>query len=99
LDLPRARIELDGSIRGVPDRVNILVKILLESYYLNIPLRDAIVKNQGRRDVLNRIWYEIKRYSKNKTIKMEDIDKILRNVNITKEKLIEFLEKNNFRIV
>jgi len=99
LDLPRARIELDGSIRGVPDRINILVKILLESYYLNIPLRDAIVKNQGKRDVLNRIWYEIKRYSRNKMIKKEDVDKILKNVNITMEKLIEFLEKNNFKIV
>jgi len=99
LDLPKARIELDGSIKGVSDRINILVKILLESYYLNISLRDAIVKNQGRRDVLNRIWYEIKKYSKNRLIKKEDIDKILRNVNITREKLMEFLEKNNFKII
>jgi len=99
LDLPRARIELNGSIKGVPDRLNILIKILLESYYLNIPLRNSIVRNQRKKDILNRIWYEIKKYSKNKMIKEEYIEEILKNVNITRDKLIEFLEKNNFRIV
>ncbi|RDD52197.1 hypothetical protein BA065_02995, partial [Nanoarchaeota archaeon NZ13-N] len=99
IDLPRARIELEGSIRGVPDRINILIKILLESYYLNIPLRNAIVRNQGKKDILNRLWYEIKKYSNGKTIRREDIDNILRNLNLSREKLIEFLEKNNFKIV
>jgi len=99
LDLPRARIELDGSIKGVPDRINILIKILLESYYFNIPLKKSIVRNQGKKDILNRIWYEIKRYSDGRVIKKEDIDKILENLNIAKDKLIKFLEKNNFKIV
>jgi len=99
LDLPRARIELDGSTKGVPDRINILIKILLESYYLNIPLRDSIVKNQRRKDILNRLWYEVKRYSRNRMIKEEYIEEILKNVNITRDKLVEFLEKNNFKIV
>ncbi|MEM1684618.1 MAG: hypothetical protein QXD60_02570, partial [Nanopusillaceae archaeon] len=99
LNLPRAKIELEGSTIGVPDRINLLIKILLETSYLNIPLKEAIVKNQGKRDIIRRLWYEIKKYSKNKNIKEEDLYKILENVNLSKERLMEFLYKNNIKII
>lgn len=99
LNLSRAKIELEGSTIGVPDRINLLIKILLETSYLNIPLKEAIVKNQGKRDIIRRLWYEIKKYSKNKSIKEEDLYKILENVNLSKEKLMEFLYKNNIKII
>ncbi|MEM0481043.1 MAG: hypothetical protein QXQ14_02590 [Candidatus Aenigmatarchaeota archaeon] len=65
LDFPRKRIELKGSIKGVPDRINILIKILLESYYLKIPLEKAIVKNQGKKEIFERLYHEKKKGSKN----------------------------------
>lgn len=99
LNLPHVRIELDGSILGVPDRINLLIKILLETYYLEIPLKDAIVKNQGKRDIIKRFWYEIKKYSKNKEIKLEDLDNILKNINISREKMLYLLYKNNIKII
>jgi len=43
VDLPHKRIELYGSIKNVPDRINILIKILLDSIYLNIPLEKSII--------------------------------------------------------
>ncbi|MFP3256387.1 MAG: hypothetical protein RXO36_01055 [Candidatus Nanopusillus acidilobi] len=49
IDLPHKRIELYGSIKNVPDRINILIKILLDSIYLNIPLEKSIVINSPKK--------------------------------------------------
>jgi len=49
IDLPHKRIELYGSIKNVPDRINILIKILLDSIYLNIPLEKSIIVNSPKK--------------------------------------------------
>jgi Trm5-related predicted tRNA methylase len=49
IDLPHKRIELYGSIKNVPDRINILIKILLDSIYLNIPLEKSIQINSPKK--------------------------------------------------
>jgi len=49
IDLPYKRIELYGSIKNVPDRINILIKILLDSIYLNIPLEKSIIINSPKK--------------------------------------------------
>ena len=49
VDLPHKRIELYGSIKNVPDRINILIKILLDSIYLNIPLEKSILINSPKK--------------------------------------------------
>jgi len=98
IDLPRKKIVLGNSIRGVPDRINILIKIILETYYKNIPLERAIVMNQAKKDILNRIWYEIKRYKVNNTIERENLEEILKYINVSKEWLIRFLKKHKIRI-
>jgi Trm5-related predicted tRNA methylase len=49
VDLPHKRIELYGSIKNVPDRINILIKILLDSIYLNMPLEKSIQINSPKK--------------------------------------------------
>ncbi|MFP3290130.1 MAG: hypothetical protein RXN31_02890 [Candidatus Nanopusillus acidilobi] len=49
IDLPHKRIELYESIKNVPNRINILIKILLDSIYLNIPLEKSIVINSPKK--------------------------------------------------
>jgi len=49
IDLPHKRIELYRSIKNVPDRINILIKILLDSIYLNIPLEKSIIINSPKK--------------------------------------------------
>ena len=49
VDLPHKRIELYGSIKNVPDRINILIKILLDSIYLNMPLEKSIIVNSPKK--------------------------------------------------
>jgi len=99
LDFDKKKIVLGDSITGVPDRINILIKILLECIYLSIPLEIAIVKNQTKKDILERLNYEIRKLKSNNTIKEEDLDKILKYVNTTKEFLIKFLKEKNIKII
>ena len=49
INLPHKRIELYGSIKNVPDRINILIKILLDSIYLNMPLEKSIIINSPKK--------------------------------------------------
>ncbi|BFI73171.1 tRNA (adenine(9)-N1)-methyltransferase [Nanoarchaeota archaeon] len=49
INLPHKRIEYKGSIENVPDRINILIKILLDSIYLNIPLEKSIEINSPKK--------------------------------------------------
>jgi len=98
LNLPRKKIVLGDSIKGVPDRINILIKIILEAYYKNIPLERAIVMNQAKKDILERIWYEIKRHKVNNTIKRESLKEILKYINVSEEWLIKFLSEHKIRI-
>ncbi|BBL45752.1 tRNA (adenine(9)-N1)-methyltransferase [Nanobdella aerobiophila] len=49
IDFPHKRIEINNSIKNVPDRINILIKIILDSYYLNIPLEKAVVNNMPKK--------------------------------------------------
>ncbi|MGC9079488.1 MAG: hypothetical protein ACP5G1_01990 [Nanopusillaceae archaeon] len=49
IDLPHKRIEYKGSIKNVPDRINIIIKILLDSIYNNIPLEKSIEINSPKK--------------------------------------------------
>jgi tRNA (adenine9-N1/guanine9-N1)-methyltransferase len=69
LDLKRKRIELKGSIRGVPDRINLIIRILLDSFYNKIPLEKAILKNQTRKEIFERLSLELKKKSSFEEIK------------------------------
>ncbi len=64
LNIPRFRIALDGSIIGVPDRINKIVNIILMVLFDNYTLKDAIVSQQSKRDRIYRWHYEIQKYSK-----------------------------------
>ena len=85
LNFERRKIVLGDTIIGVPDRINLIIKILLETYYDKIPLEKAIVKNQGKKDIINRIFYELKKGS--------SVDEMLKYINISKEKLEEFIKR------
>lgn len=69
LNIKRKRIELKGSIRGVPDRINLIIRILLESYYNKIPLEKAILKNQTKKEIFERLSLELKKKSSFEEIK------------------------------
>ncbi|MGC9133086.1 MAG: hypothetical protein ACP5GJ_01625 [Nanopusillaceae archaeon] len=49
INLPHKRIEYKGSIKNVPDRINIIIKILLDSVYLNIPIERSIEINSPKK--------------------------------------------------
>jgi tRNA (adenine9-N1/guanine9-N1)-methyltransferase len=85
LNFKRKRIELRGSIRGVPDRINLIIKILLESFYKKIPLEKAIVKNQTRKEIFDRLSLELKRNS--------SFDEIKEVINVDHKSFNEIYEK------
>ena len=92
LNFKRKKIELRGSIRGVPDRINLIIKILLESFYKKIPLEKAIVKNQTRKEIFDRLSLELKRNSSFDEIK-EVINVDHRSFNEIYEKLRKVISK------
>lgn len=62
--LPR-RIELRGSIIGVPDRINRIVEIVLKARYeYEGDVEKAIIDSMSRRDAVARAFYEISKASK-----------------------------------
>jgi tRNA (adenine9-N1/guanine9-N1)-methyltransferase len=85
LNFKRKRIELKGNIRGVPDRINLIIKILLESFYKKIPLEKAIVKNQTRKEIYERLSLELKKNSS-----FDDIKEV---VNVDHKSFSEIYEK------
>ncbi len=57
-DLPQVKISLRGSIVGVPDRINKIVEIVLNTI-TGSSLEDAIISSQSNADKLNRLITEI----------------------------------------
>ncbi|AOL15560.1 tRNA (guanine-N1)-methyltransferase [Sulfolobus sp. A20] len=57
-DLPQVKITLRGSIVGVPDRINKIVEIVLNTI-TGSSLEDAIILSQSNADKLNRLVTEI----------------------------------------
>ncbi len=59
--IPR-RVELRGSIVGVPDRINKIVEILLKARYkYGGDIEKAIINSMTRRDVITRLYSEVMR--------------------------------------
>ncbi|ACB39882.1 tRNA (guanine-N1-)-methyltransferase [Pyrobaculum neutrophilum V24Sta] len=56
----RCRIELRGSLVGVPDRINKIAEIVL-SALAGVPLEEAILRAQAKRDRVYRLMWEIQR--------------------------------------
>jgi tRNA (adenine9-N1/guanine9-N1)-methyltransferase len=63
LDIPRCRIELRGSIIGVPDRINKVIEIILKVLINGEDLEESIITSMSRRDRENRLFYELQRAS------------------------------------
>ncbi|MEB3779655.1 MAG: tRNA (guanine-N1)-methyltransferase [Desulfurococcales archaeon] len=59
--LPR-RIELRGSIAGVPERINRIVEIILKARYkYKGNLEKAIISTMTKKDILSRVYIEVSR--------------------------------------
>ncbi|MCE4600796.1 MAG: tRNA (guanine-N1)-methyltransferase [Desulfurococcales archaeon] len=58
------RIELRGSLVGVPDRINRIAEIVFKVRFEGMTLEKAIISSMTRRDVLRRLQVEILRASK-----------------------------------
>lgn len=54
------KIELKNSIIGVPNRINIIIKIILDVLFYNKSLEDSIIDNQAFYDKVNRLNYDVK---------------------------------------
>ncbi|WP_069806433.1 tRNA (adenine(9)-N1)-methyltransferase Trm10 [Vulcanisaeta thermophila] len=63
LTIPRCRIELRGSVVGVPDRINKIIEIILRTRYETHNLERAIIMSMSKRDRINRLFYELQRAS------------------------------------
>lgn len=62
--VPR-RLELRGSIIGVPERINRIIEILLKARYVyNGDIEAAIVSTMTRKDIVSRAYFEIMRASR-----------------------------------
>jgi len=62
-DLPRKRIALDENVIGVPDRINLLVKIICENL-VGKSLREAVIDNMPRRERKMRLQMEMRKASR-----------------------------------
>jgi tRNA (adenine9-N1/guanine9-N1)-methyltransferase len=63
LKVPRCRIELRGSVIGVPDRLNKIIEIILRVLFEGRSLEDSIIMSMSKRDRVNRLFYEMQRAS------------------------------------
>ena len=61
LNVPRCRIELRGSIIGVPDRINKVIEIILMALFEAGSVEEAIIRAMSKRDRVNRLFYEFQR--------------------------------------
>ncbi|MEZ0247665.1 MAG: tRNA (adenine(9)-N1)-methyltransferase Trm10 [Thermoproteus sp.] len=57
----RCRIELRGSVVGVPDRINKIVEIILAVRFAGASLEEAIINAQAKRDKVYRLMRELQR--------------------------------------
>ncbi|WP_243680883.1 hypothetical protein [Vulcanisaeta souniana] len=59
--MPRCRIELRGSIIGVPDRINKVIEIVLMTIFETGSIENAVVMAMSKKDRVNRLLYELQR--------------------------------------
>ncbi len=85
------RIELRGSIVGVPDRINRIIEILLRTRFEGVSLERAILSSMTRRDVMARLHVELmKRKGEDPVVVYEDLRRWLP---ITCRDFVEALKK------
>ena len=58
-EFPRKRIEFYGKTKGVPDRFNRIISILLKVKFENKTIEEAIKENLTRKDILERLSIEL----------------------------------------
>ncbi len=63
-NIPRFKIALNGSIVGVPDRLNKIAEIIMETKLLGKPLDKAVIEQQSKRDRVYRWLYEIQKLAR-----------------------------------
>ncbi|AHC51880.1 tRNA methyltransferase [Sulfolobus acidocaldarius SUSAZ] len=61
-DFPRVKIQLKGSIIGVPDEINKILEIVLRVKELGQSLEEAIISLQSKSDKISRLLHDIKQY-------------------------------------
>ena len=100
--IPR-RIELKGSIVGVPDRVNKIVEILLKARYkYGGEVDKAIIDSMTKRNVMTRLYSEIVKRSERsggeQYVDMETYYDLAKWLPITKEDFIKVAEKAGVKV-
>ena len=58
------RIELRGSIIGVPDRINRVIEIILRVLFEGLSVEEAVIASMTKRDLIRRLVIEIMRASR-----------------------------------
>lgn len=95
LKLEKRKIVLRGSIIGVPDRINLIIKIILDSIFNNLTIEESIIKNQSVIDKIKRLNYDVKNgISVEKSLKYLklDIKYVFKYKEAMNKKIKEYLE-------
>ncbi len=98
------KITFYGDIRGVPDRINKIISIILKVRYLDRKIEEAIIEEQTRRDILQRLSVELPkrwirlhaRNGKFLLITKEDLEELN---NMFKRDISEYLKIFNVKVV
>lgn len=101
--LPR-RIELRGSIVGVPERINRVIEIILKAKYLYPgDIERAIVSSMARKDVVARAYVEITRRARRQPgkayVKWSLFDEMRRWLPITREEFLKAARRARVEVV
>jgi tRNA (adenine9-N1/guanine9-N1)-methyltransferase len=100
--IPR-RVELRGSIVGVPDRINKIVEILLKARYrYGGDIEKSIISSMTRRDVMSRLHSEIlrraERSGEGAYVDIEAYYELARWLPITKDDFIRVAERVGVKV-
>ena len=107
LGVRRFRIELKGSVRGVPDRINKIIEILLCSIFRNEDIDRCIINSMTKADKVLRVMAELVRNAKRiriggKTklvIELSKAKEFLRWLNVDEDIIELAAKKANVRLV
>lgn len=95
----RCRIELKGSIVGVPDRINKVIEILLAVRFAGLALEDAIIAAQAKRDKVYRLMRELMRLAEGGAVPVDEAEELARWLKADEKILRLAAEKAHVRLV
>lgn len=94
------RIELRGSLVGVPERINRLVEILFKVRFHGMGMEEAIISSMTKKDMYRRLHVEIMRASRGgrEMLERSHYESLRRWLPVTCEEYVEVARKSHVRV-